>query len=133
MLSIILNSHYVFISSWKTEEYAIIAKWLDLGFLLAIILIVLCFFVSQPKVDNEKTSAYECGFEPFENARIKFNIHYYLIAILFIIFDAEIIFLFPWVSASNLLNLYTYPVVLFFLIVLTFGFIIEWVQSLLRW
>lgn len=130
---LILNPSTYNIPFWKAEEYAIVAKWLDIGFLLAIVLIVVCFFVSEPKIDNEKTSAYECGFEPFENARIKFNIHYYLIAILFIIFDAEIIFLFPWVSGSSVLNLYTYPIVIFFLIFLTLGFIIEWVQSLLKW
>ena len=120
-------------SIYKTDEYLTIAKFLDLGVVLGLILLLAGFFVSPRKIDNEKISAYECGFEPFESARIKFNIHYYLIAILFIIFDAEIIFLFPWILSSSLLNLYTYPVVIFFLIVLTLGFVIEWVQSLLKW
>jgi NADH-quinone oxidoreductase subunit A len=62
---------------------------------MALLLIFLGFFFTQPKLDKEKLSAYECGFEPFESARIKFNIHYYLVAILFVVFDAEIILMFP--------------------------------------
>ncbi len=106
-------------------------------FLIITILIVLFFFVNiffAPKIfDKEKISSYECGFEPFEDSRIQFNIHYYFIAILFIIFDIEIILLFPFAYTFSLISLLSFPILLFFLGLITLGFILEWVQSVLKW
>jgi len=77
------------------SDFSLFLTYLIIGLTLSFLLLALSFVLSPKLPDREKISAYECGFEPFEDARIKFNIHYYIIAILFIVFDAEIIFLFP--------------------------------------
>tara|TARA_B100001029_G_C14867005_1_gene342359 strand:+ start:127 stop:480 length:354 start_codon:yes stop_codon:yes gene_type:complete len=81
----------------------------------------------------EKMTTYECGFEPFDESRGKFEVKFYLVAILFIIFDLEIIFLFPWAVAFHELGLFGYLSMIFFLIVLTIGFIYEWLKGALDW
>jgi len=83
--------------------------------------------------DSEKLSPYECGFEAFEDARMKFDVRYYLVAILFIIFDLEVSFLFPWAVAFGDLGLYGYCSMMIFLGVLTVGFIYEWRKGALEW
>ena len=83
--------------------------------------------------DIEKISAYECGFDPFEDARLKFEIQFYLIAILFIVFDLEIAFLFPWIISVFSLGFLGFINMLVFLILLGFGFIFEWKQGALEW
>jgi len=93
---------------------------------------ILSIFFSKTK-DIEKISAYECGFDPFEDARIKFEIHFYLIAILFIIFDLEIAFLFPWAICLSVLGIIGFLNMLLFLILLGIGFIFEWRQGALDW
>jgi len=83
--------------------------------------------------DSEKLSPYECGFEAFEDARMKFDVRYYLVAILFIIFDLEIAFLFPWAVALNEIGLFGFLSMMVFLGILVVGFIYEWKKGALEW
>ena len=85
------------------------------------------------KPDQEKLSPYECGFEAFEDSRMKFDVRYYLVAILFIIFDLEIAFLFPWAVALNEIGLFGFVAMMIFLGVLVIGFIYEWKKGALEW
>ena len=106
-------------------------------FIIAIImgLIILSFsylFITQ-QPDTEKLSSYECGFDPFGDARNPFNIHFYLVGILFIIFDLEITFLFPWGISLKYIGIFGYWSMFFFLLLLTLGFIYEWVKGALNW
>ena len=87
--------------------------------------------VSNP--DSEKNSAYECGFEPFESARLKFDIRFYLVAILFVIFDLEVAFLFPWAITLGISGIFGFISMMIFLLVLTVGFIYEWKKGALEW
>ena len=102
-----------------------------LGLSLALLLIP--FLVAYKQPDPEKLSAYECGFNAFDDARMKFDVRFYLVAILFIIFDLEVSFLFPWAIAFGDLGLYGYWSVIIFLGVLTVGFIYEWRKGALEW
>ena len=83
--------------------------------------------------DSEKLSPYECGFEAFEDARMKFDVRYYLIAILFILFDLEIAFLFPWAVVLKEIGLFGFMAMLLFLGILVVGFIYEWMKGALEW
>jgi len=85
------------------------------------------------KPDSEKLSAYECGFEAFEDARHKFDVRFYLVAILFIIFDLEVAFLFPWAVALKDIGVFGWASMMVFLGVLTIGFIYEWKKGALEW
>lgn len=99
--------------------------------LVAVIVINLSQLVSEKKLDLEKLSAYECGFDPFGDARHTFSIKFYLVAILFIIFDLEIVFLFPWSITVN--SYQAFYSMIYFLIILTIGFIYEWKRGALDW
>ena len=103
-----------------------------IGFLLLIV----WYFVSPSIIDSEKISSYECGFEPFGDARANFNVHFYLVGILFLIFDLEVVFLYPWIYSIYSDGIF-YPVnfffILFFLILLGVGFIYEWRKQALDW
>ena len=100
---------------------------------MAIAMYLLSIILSPSSPDTEKLSAYECGFEAFDDARSKFDVKFYLVSILFIIFDLEIAFLFPWaVSLSNIGALGFYSM-MFFLFILTVGFIYEWKNGALDW
>jgi len=83
--------------------------------------------------DPEKLSPYECGFEAFEDARMKFDVRYYLVAILFILFDLEIAFLFPWATVINEIGLFGFFSMMLFLTILVVGFIYEWMKGALEW
>jgi NADH-quinone oxidoreductase subunit A len=91
------------------------------------------FLLARQHPDSEKLSPYECGFEPFEDARIRFDVRYYLVAILFIIFDLEVAFLFPWAVALGDIGLFGFWSMVVFLAVLTVGFIYEWRKGALEW
>lgn len=106
---------------------------LILSTVLACVIFGLSYFFSLKKIDLEKVSAYECGFNPFQDARSKFDIRFYLIAILFLIFDLEISLLFPWVVALNDITLFGYWTMFIFLVILTIGFIYEWCKGALEW
>ena len=114
-------------------EYIIILKYFLVCFLLVLALFVFSFFFVFQRPDPEKFSSYECGFNPFGDARTKFEVRFYLVGILFIIFDLEITFLFPWVIVSlKLLPVGIFSMI-FFIIILTIGFIYEWVKGALDW
>ena len=89
--------------------------------------------VSPNKPDPAKNSPYECGFEAFEDARMKFDVRYYLVAILFILFDLEITFLFPWAVVINKIGLFGFLSMMVFLSILVVGFIYEWKKGALDW
>ena len=95
--------------------------------------IFLNFLFSPKNPDPEKLSAYECGFEPFSDSRMKFDVRFYLVAILFIIFDLEIAFLFPWAITLGNIGALGYWSMMIFLFVLTIGFIYEWKKGALDW
>jgi len=108
------------------------------GFLITAIIIVgvilaLTYFVNAPTNDYEKHSAYECGFEPFGDARSFFDIHFYAIGLLFIIFDLEIVFLIPFAIDVEASSLMSYVNFLVFMIILLIGFYYEWALGLLNW
>lgn len=100
-------------------EYVILLKYFLVCFALSLILFFISFFFVYQVPDIEKLSAYECGFNPYGDARYKFEIKFYLVGILFIIFDLEIIFLFPWLISFYSLNVYGIYAMFFFLLILT--------------
>ena len=115
------------------KDYFPIMLFLFLALGLSIGFIVLNFVFSPKNPDPEKLSAYECGFEPFNDSRMEFDVRFYLVAILFIIFDLEIAFLFPWAISLATIGLYGYISMLIFLFILTIGFIYEWKKGALDW
>jgi len=100
---------------------------------IGLALLVVAFIVAYKQPDPEKLSAYECGFNAFDDARMKFDIRFYLVAILFIIFDLEVSFLFPWAAAFGKIGVYGFWSMMLFLGVLTIGFIYEWKKGALEW
>jgi NADH-quinone oxidoreductase subunit A len=100
---------------------------------LASALLVVPFLVAYRQPDPEKLSAYECGFNAFDDARMKFDVRFYLVAILFIIFDLEVSFMFPWAITFGRLGLYGFWSMMVFLGVLTIGFVYEWKKGALEW
>ena len=115
------------------QEYLPILVFLGMASALAIILIIAAAIVAVRNPDPEKVSAYECGFNAFDDARMKFDVRFYLVAILFIIFDLEVAFLFPWaVNFAGLSDVAFWGMILF-LGVLTVGFAYEWKKGALEW
>ncbi len=115
------------------KDYFPIMLFLFIAFGLSIGFILLNFVFSPKNPDPEKLSAYECGFEPFNDSRMEFDVRFYLVAILFIIFDLEIAFLFPWAISLGAIGIYGYVSMLIFLFILTIGFIYEWKKGALDW
>jgi len=115
------------------DEFSLTAKYGVICLLVVIILFSLSFFFVYQNPDKEKLSSYECGFNPFSDARNKFEVRFYLVAVLFLIFDLEISFLFPWIIAFNNINLLGYITMMLFLLLLTLGFIYEWSKGALEW
>ena len=115
------------------RDYAtiLIFLFISIGIGIGFIFLNLLFAPSNP--DNEKLSAYECGFEAFGDARMKFDVRFYLVAILFIIFDLEVAFLFPWAVSLGNIGLFGFYSMMFFLMILTVGFIYEWKKGALDW
>lgn len=103
------------------------------GVALCLAFLVASAVLSPNNPDPEKNSAYECGFNPFDDARMKFDIRFYLVAILFIIFDLEVAFLFPWIFQVDAGNVAAFWSMMVFLGVLTIGFIYEWSSGALEW
>jgi len=101
--------------------------------LLGLLILVLSYLVSPKASDIEKLSAYECGFDPFDDARLKFDVHFYLVSILFLIFDLEIIFLFPWAVYLAFVGTIGVYSMLLFLFILAFAFFYEWYLGALDW
>ena len=101
--------------------------------ILAVLLFSLSYIVAKQIPDAEKISAYECGFDPFEDARNTFDVRFYLVAILFIIFDLEIAFLFPWAISLGSIGFLGFISMMIFLFILTIGFVYEWKKGALDW
>ena len=114
-------------------EYLPVLVFLGVGFAMAIVMLILGFLLSPHKPDAAKDSPFECGFEAFEDARMKFDVRYYLVAILFIIFDLEIAFLFPWAIVLDKIGLFGLLAMGLFLSILIIGFIYEWKKGALEW
>mgnify|MGYP001231429204 FL=1 len=115
------------------SEYLSIIIFLFISLLLSIGFVIINYIASPNNPDPEKLSAYECGFEAFDNARIEFDVRFYLVAILFIIFDLEIAFLFPWAISLGNIGLLGFYSMMTFLLILTVGFIYEWKKGALEW
>ena len=115
------------------KDYFSIILFLVIALGLSISFVVLNFAFSPKNPDPEKLSAYECGFEPFEDSRMEFDVRFYLVAILFIIFDLEIAFLFPWAISLGNIGLTGFISMMIFLFILTVGFIYEWKKGALDW
>ena len=115
------------------SDYLSIILFLFIALILSIGFILINYLSSPNNPDPEKLSAYECGFEAFDDSRMQFDVKFYLVAILFIIFDLEIAFLFPWAISLGSIGLYGYVSMLIFLFILTIGFIYEWKKGALDW
>ncbi len=115
------------------DNYLPILVFLVVGAGIGLALIVIGFVLGKGSKDADKLSPYECGFEAFEDTRMKFDVRYYLVAILFIIFDLEIAFLFPWAVSLDSIGLFGLVAMGIFLAVLVVGFIYEWKKGALEW
>src|ERR1700729_3372375 len=113
--------------------YLPLVVFIGVAMVIGIVLLTVAFLVAYKQPDPEKLSAYECGFNPFDDARMKFDVRFYLVAILFIIFVLEVSFLFPWAAAFGQLGLFGFWSMMLFLGVLTIGFIYEWKKGALEW
>ncbi len=114
-------------------EYLPILVFLILAFVISIGAVFSSLVIGSNNAYADKNSTYECGFDPFDDSRSRFEVKFYLVAILFIIFDLEIIFLFPWAIAFNEIGIYGFLSMMFFLFVLTIGFVYEWMEGALDW
>ena len=114
-------------------EYVNVFILLLLSIVLALIILSLSYFLSVQNPDTEKLSAYECGFEPYEDARIKFDIKFYIVAILFVVFDIEAIFLFPWSITLGHLDVLGFWAMVDFVFELGLGFVYVWFMGALDW
>ena len=127
------------ISGSNEQPHAMLAAYLPILIFLAVagaigvLLLVLGYLFAPRRPDAEKLSPYECGFEAFEDTRMKFDVRYYLVAILFIVFDLEIAFLFPWAVALDTVGIVAMAAMGVFLLVLVVGFIYEWRKGALEW
>lgn len=115
------------------ENYLPILIFIVIGILFGAVPILAGRLIAPHRPDTEKNSPYECGFEAFEDSRMKFDVRYYLVAILFIIFDLEIAFLFPWAVSLDKIGLFGFMAMVVFLGILVIGFIYEWKKGALEW
>jgi NADH-quinone oxidoreductase subunit A len=115
------------------QSYLPIIVFLAIALVIGLALLIPPFIIAYKAPDVEKLSAYECGFNAFDDARMKFDVRFYLVAILFIIFDLEVAFLFPWAVAFKSLGWFGFWSMMIFLAVLTIGFIYEWKKGALEW
>lgn len=114
-------------------EYFPILVFLALAVIIAVLAVGASYVLGPQNPDPEKISAYECGFEAFDDARMKFDVRFYLVAILFIIFDLEVAFLFPWAISLGAIGMAGFWSMIIFLFILTVGFIYEWKKGALEW
>ena len=115
------------------REYLPILVFLGIALGLSLVIVLASFLAARQRPDSQKLSPYECGFDPFDDARSRFDVRFYLVAILFIIFDLEVAFLFPWAVALGSIGLFGFWSMVVFLAVLTVGFIYEWKKGALEW
>jgi len=114
-------------------EYLPILIFLGIAVGLSVIIVAASYILARQRPDSEKVSAYECGFEAFDDARSRFDVRFYLVAILFIIFDLEVAFLFPWAVALGDIGVFGFWSMVIFLGILTNGFVYEWKKGALEW
>jgi NADH-quinone oxidoreductase subunit A len=115
------------------REYVPVLIFLGFGLIIGLAFILSATFIAPSNPDPEKLSAYECGFNAFDDARMKFDVRFYLVSILFIIFDLEVAFLFPWAVAFQDIGTFGFWSMMVFLAVLTVGFAYEWKKGALEW
>lgn len=115
------------------ENYFPILLFVLVGLAVGVLPQVMGFLLAPHRPDDKKNSPYECGFEAFEDARMKFDVRYYLVAILFILFDLEIAFLFPWAVVLQEIGLFGFFAMMIFLAILVVGFAYEWKKGALEW
>jgi NADH-quinone oxidoreductase subunit A len=114
-------------------EYLPILIFIGIAGVIAAALVVVPFLIAPSKPDPEKLSAYECGFNAFGDARMRFDVRFYLVSLLFIIFDLEVAFLFPWAISLGAIGVFGFWSMVVFLAVLTVGFVYEWKKGALEW
>lgn len=115
------------------QSYVPILVFIGVGILFGVLPVLAGWLLAPNRPDSEKLSPYECGFEAFEDSRMKFDVRYYLVAILFIIFDLEIAFLFPWAVVLQEIGMFGFVAMMLFLGILVVGFIYEWRKGALEW
>ena len=115
------------------EQYLPVLLFILVGIGVGVVPQVLGFILGPNRPDPAKNSPYECGFEAFEDARMKFDVRYYLVAILFILFDLEIAFLFPWAVSLKAIGFFGFMSMMIFLTILVVGFVYEWMKGALDW
>jgi NADH-quinone oxidoreductase subunit A len=115
------------------ENYFPVLLFICVGIAMGVVPVILGKLVSPNRPDSKKLSPYECGFEAFEDARMKFDVRYYLVAILFILFDLEIAFLFPWAIVLKEIGTFGFVSMMIFLAILVVGFVYEWMKGALEW
>jgi NADH-quinone oxidoreductase subunit A len=115
------------------EEYTVVFIFLIVAIILALVIAVLSYTLTSQKPESEKLSSYECGFEPYEDARHRFDVKFCLVAILFILFDIEVVFVLPWALSLSQLNLLGFWSMIDFLLELGIGFIYAWKMNALEW
>ena len=125
--------HFSFQISIFKEEYSTLFIFLIIAIILALVIAVLSYTLTSQKPESEKLSSYECGFEPYEDTKHRFDVKFCLIAILFIIFDIEVVFLLPWSISLSQLNILGFWSVIDFLLELGIGFIYVWKMNALEW
>ena len=131
-----INNYNVFNNlyySYFNEQYFYLYFYVISSFILSFILFLVAFLLSPKKSNFEKNSSYECGFEPFSDGHIMFNIQFFIVGILFMIFDLELAYLFPWIINLGNLSLFCFFIMFCFLILLIIGFIYEWKKGALDW
>ena len=115
------------------ENYFPVLLFIGIALVMGITPLVLGMLVGPNRPDAKKLSPYECGFEAFEDARMKFDVRFYLVAILFILFDLEIAFLFPWAIVLKEIGIFGFVSMMIFLAILVVGFVYEWMKGALEW
>ncbi len=115
------------------QNYLPLVIFVGIAFFISAAILVAPFLIAVNNPDPEKVSAYECGFEVFDDARMKFDVRFYLVSLLFIIFDLEVAFLFPWAVAFKEIGAFGFWAMMLFLAILTVGFIYEWRKGALEW
>ena len=131
----IINPMYINLVKYSSikEEYLGVLLFLLFAIFLAFLIITLSYFLVVQSPETEKLSTYECGFEPYEDSRNRFNVKFYIVAILFILFDIEIIFMLPWCISLSQLNILSFWTMIEFLTELGIGFFYVWCAGSLEW
>ncbi len=120
-------------AAYLANEYLPIIIFIVIALVMGVMPLVMTMMLAEQKPDAEKLSAYECGFEAFEDSRMQFDVRFYLIAILFVIFDLESAFLFPWAIVLDKIGFFGFIEMVLFLVILLVGYIYAWKKGALQW